>query len=1071
MRRFDFALFLIVATALAACGDGSDPEPDPAPELCDIDACLEARPEIACTTDGTAVREVQAFTGCDQFGVCQYEFVDTACEYGCQDAACVIPCGGLTCNNPPDSECDGNSAVVYGQGLLNPNTCRCTYPDDDVDCGDDICFDGECRDFSCDFVQCQEPPESTCDGNFAVVYPEVGTCDENTRGCVYDERVTDCAAAGEACVDGACVDNCADVVCDSPPSNLCTGNTSISWDSTGTCDISGNCDYEGTETDCSTIDAECTNGLCVLLCDPLNCTDPPEPSCIENTAVRFTDAGTCNEALECVYDLLEEDCSSADLVCVDGACVTEPTCDGVECVSPTDPFCVGQTAHRFSGPGECRPGPECVYPEVTEDCTLSEGTTCFEGECAPFCDVTVCNAGPTDYCDGETAVQHAFLGDCNELTQACDYPSVEVDCAARDEVCFEGACVGGCVAELCTTPPDDRSCSGSLVIGLSDEGFCTGEDECGYPSTVVTDCADSGRVCAAGECLAACGETFCNAPAIDSCDGDELVQLAEVGACEGGVCNYAETRTNCRDSGLACIVDPADGGAACRDGCEYLECTAPPENYCDGDTLMLQSFPSSCEESECRYAETPFDCSSTGDICVDGACVDPCMGIICDAPPSDSCEGSVAVDYRDIGACTEGICDYTSDVFDCATAFLDCVDASCIDACAGVLCDSPPADGCYGTELVDVSEGDGVCIAGDCTYFDTSRVDCAETGLSCEVDACVDLCAGLSCTSPPPAGCEDDIRTAYGTFGSCTLGDCDYPRFEEDCQESGSVCAGGECGGGCDPSACESVSATCDGEFVRVQFDASPPVCIDGLCERDGEEFDCRTNGQVCTSGVCVSTPDICAAMDCSQRDPFCDRDQVVTHSGDGICVLGPPSSCDYAAVEARVTCPVGDGCFAGVCTRVPQPGEVVISEIFFDADGSDFNAEWIELYNPTSDVLELGGIEVDASNGGFLVDESVVLFPGSFVVLAPSTAVIGPDFVYDYFRIPLRNGSDTLTVSREGRELDQVTYDLSGAWPGGPGESLSLDSSLHDATENNSPSAWCSGALGSPGSSNGSCP
>jgi hypothetical protein len=149
----------------------------------------------------------------------------------------------------------------------------------------------------------------------------------------------------------------------------------------------------------------------------------------------------------------------------------------------------------------------------------------------------------------------------------------------------------------------------------------------------------------------------------------------------------------------------------------------------------------------------------------------------------------------------------------------------------------------------------------------------------------------------------------------------------------------------------------------------------------------------------------------------------------------------------------------------------LVISEIFFDADGSDFNAEWIELYNPTADVLELGGIEVDTLNGGILIDESVVLFPGSFVVLSAPGAVVGPDFVYDYFRIPLRNGIDSITLSREGRELDRVSYDIGGAWPGGPADSLKLDVSLHDAVANDSASAWCSGGAGSPGSSNGSCP
>ena len=217
------------------------------------------------------------------------------------------------------------------------------------------------------------------------------------------------------------------------------------------------------------------------------------------------------------------------------------------------------------------------------------------------------------------------------------------------------------------------------------------------------------------------------------------------GTCEGGaVCDFEEVsvRTDCSADGLACI----DG--ACVDACDTLTCDTPPADTCDGDTLVASNFPAACVDSACTYQTTRIDCTTAGLVCFEGACVDACVGVICDSPPEDACDGEIARDYRDVGACVLGTCEYGSDDFDCGALGWDCVEAECIDPCIGVVCDSIPADTCEGNIARTYTDDEGVCVAGECTYFGGAE-DCELIGRVCEDAACVDACVGVVCDAPP----------------------------------------------------------------------------------------------------------------------------------------------------------------------------------------------------------------------------------------------------------------------------------------------------------------------------------
>ena len=122
------------------------------------------------------------------------------------------------------------------------------------------------------------------------------------------------------------------------------------------------------------------------------------------------------------------------------------------------------------------------------------------------------------------------------------------------------------------------------------------------------------------------------------------------------------------------------------DPCAGLVCDAPPVDMCDGNTAMTYGAEGTCVDGACSYTETSTDCGD--DVCTDGACVapvDPCAGLVCDAPPVDMCDGNTAMTYASEGTCSEGVCSYTESATDCGAD--TCTNGACVPIAAGVTYD------------------------------------------------------------------------------------------------------------------------------------------------------------------------------------------------------------------------------------------------------------------------------------------------------------------------------------------------------------------------------------------------
>lgn len=226
-----------------------------------------------------------------------------------------------------------------------------------------------------------------------------------------------------------------------------------------------------------------------------------------------------------------------------------------------------------------------------------------------------------------------------------------------------------------------------------------------------------------------------------------------------------------------------------------------------------------------------------------GGTPDPCAGVNCNTPPANTCADATNLTvYNPTGTCAGGQCQYTSSATECA---FGCANDSCTgDPCVGVSCNSPPANYCADTTTLAVYDAPGSCDNGSCAYS-THTEFCAN---GCVNGACMgDPCAGVSCNSPPASFCSgaNDL-TVYDTPGTCSDGSCNYGNHTEFCTFG---CSGGSCMG--DPCAgvtCNTPSANYCVDANTARVFVTPGNCIGGNCMYSHTDTPCAFG---CVNGVC----------------------------------------------------------------------------------------------------------------------------------------------------------------------------------------------------------------------------
>lgn len=170
---------------------------------------------------------------------------------------------------------------------------------------------------------------------------------------------------------------------------------------------------------------------------------------------------------------------------------------------------------------------------------------------------------------------------------------------------------------------------------------------------------------------------------------------------------------------------------------------------------------------------------------------------------------------------------------------------------------------------------------------------------------------------------------------------------------------------------------------------------------------------------------------------------------------------------------------------RVPAAGELVITEVMANSPGTeDHKKEWIEVYNPTAEAIDLLGVQVlfgaTCQSAADVVGTGCITVPAAgYVVLAGSSdaALNGglPAVLATFAGAGLINdpGCVALRVTASQVEVDRVTY---GATT--DGKAFSLDPSKLTAADNDLAANWCvatlaygtAGGYGTPGQVGPAC-
>lgn len=144
-----------------------------------------------------------------------------------------------------------------------------------------------------------------------------------------------------------------------------------------------------------------------------------------------------------------------------GPCLPNP------CTSPPPNQCAGDTLTQFQSVGNCIDygggSFSCNYFSTQSSCP-NQGRICLNGQCAlNACDPNPCSAPPSDYCEGNTLIQHSAPGACTDLggsSFSCSYPSQSIDCQQEGFICSAGQCANQ------PTVPSSSEIGLGLLAGL-----------------------------------------------------------------------------------------------------------------------------------------------------------------------------------------------------------------------------------------------------------------------------------------------------------------------------------------------------------------------------------------------------------------------------------------------------------------------------------------------------------------------------------------------------------------------------------------------------------------------------
>lgn len=178
--------------------------------------------------------------------------------------------------------------------------------------------------------------------------------------------------------------------------------------------------------------------------------------------------------------------------------------------------------------------------------------------------------------------------------------------------------------------------------------------------------------------------------------------------------------------------------------------------------------------------------------------------------------------------------------------------------------------------------------------------------------------------------------------------------------------------------------------------------------------------------------------------------------SGDATC--GPWSytfTFDVAGDYTFTSDGLGTGSIGTIDVDNPPYGDIVITEILYHQPGGDNNYDFVEFYNRSDNIVELGDYEF--LDGVVFEFTNLAMGPGEYLVVTKDAEAFTDAFGIDAFEWTnggLDNNSETIILSNGGI-VDQVTFNDNAPWPeiaDGEGASIML---CNPETDNANPLNW----------------
>ncbi len=726
------------------------------------------------------------------------------------------------------------------------------------------------------------------------------------------------------------------------------------------------------------------------------------------------------------------------------------------------------------------------------------------------CEDSECNAPPQSGCIDNLAVSFSPSGRCE--ANECFYEQIQVSCGEGTK-CLGGICVveEDCLGIVCDEPPP-ATCNASVVVTYPGLGQCE-SGQCVYQPTF-SPC-DADQVCMNARCYDLedpCATISCESPPQRGCDGNTVQVFGELGECVEGECIYPLTETECGDN-ATCVEGECD---STLDPCEGIECTTAPPRICAGNIVVIYGEIGVCEQGECRYPVFEEFCLPN-ELCSEGACQDPCVGVTCSEPPVSFCDGDNLHTFPAQGTCFLGECDYAETIAECGDGKI-CFEGACRFTpgvgdliITEIMYDPFGAD--TGSEWFEVhNPTEKTLYIGGLSISDESSSSGNLTqlnipeGVQIEAGAYVVFAQSFNALEGESSINIVDV-SQWGSFSLNNTSDqlvlkyqdlvVDSVNYREDGAISFPVASGYSLSLEPDQDAsmndlgdrwCLGLSPYESNDPHYSPKGYGTPGAANPPCDLECLDVECAEASSFCEGGVAnlLVFSDSCNLEECEGA-----RYQKVD------CTIVPPAICDEN--NTLTTYPVGSCLGAGICNylsptvencgqdvcvdtglpagcyRAPKIGDLVITEYFARPDIEN-SLEWFEIYNASNKSLFLSEVIVhsgEGENGQYSLPHGHFVAPNSYFIFAASFDAVpgGADFVWPASsNFDLSPSSDSIRLEYLSETITSLDYsDCVGCFPYEDGKAVALDPSLYGPLANQEGSHWCI-SLGSPRAPNPPC-